>query len=95
MFGSLSRRHLLALSSGAALSTFTSVCSPSAVSHLQPLANPSPAKTGPQSPQTKSATTTGSITYAEPLPASALDGRGPALLPDQFFERSRNFSTAP
>lgn len=93
MFGSLSRRHLLVLSSGAALSTLTSVCSPSAVSHLQPLANPSPAKADPQSPpQTKSATPTRSITYAEPLPASALDGRGPAHLPDQFFERSRNFS---
>ena len=92
MFGSLSRRHLLALSSGAALSALASACSPSAVSRPQPLANPSPAKADPQSPQTKSATTTRSITHAEPLPASALDGRGPALLPDQFFERSGNFS---
>lgn len=92
MFGSLSRRHLLALSSGAALSALASACSPSAVSRPQPLANPSPTKAAPQSSQTKSATTTRSITYAEPLPASALDGRGPALLPDQFFERSGNFS---
>ena len=92
MFGSLSRRHLLALSSGAALSALTSACSPSAVSRPQPLANPSPAKADSQSPQTKSATTTRSITHTEPLPASALDGRGPALLPDQFFERSGNFS---
>lgn len=92
MFGSLSRRHLLALSSGAALSALTSACSPSAVSRPQPLTNPSPTKADPQSSQTKSATTTRSITHTEPLPASALDGRGPALLPDQFFERSGNFS---
>lgn len=93
MFGSLSRRHLLALSSGAALSALASACSPT-VSRVQPLTKPSPADAAPapQSTQTKSATTTRSITYAEPLPASTLDGRGPALLPEQFFERSGNFS---
>lgn len=94
MFGSLSRRHLLALSSGAALSALASACSPNAVSRPQPLTESSPtnAAPAPQSTQTKSATTTRSITYAEPLPASALDGRGPAILPDQFFERVGNFS---
>ena len=94
MFGSLSRRHLLALSSGAALSALASACSPSAVSRPQPLSDSSHAEAAPapQSTQTKSATTTRSITYAEPLPASALDGRGPAILPDQFFERNGNFS---
>ena len=93
MFGSLSRRHLLALSSGAALSALASACSP-VVSRPQPLTKSSPdhAASAPQSTQTKSATTTRSITYAEPLPASALDGRGPAILPDHFFERSGNFS---
>lgn len=94
MFGSLSRRHLLALSSGAALSALASACSPNAVSRPQPLTESSPtdAAPAPQSTQTKSATTTRSITYAEPLPKSALDGRGPAILPDEFFERSGNFS---
>ena len=57
-----------------------------------PKSSPDHAAPAPQSTQTKSATTTRSITYAEPLPASALDGRGPALLPDCFFERSGNFS---
>ncbi len=93
MFGPLSRRHLLALSSGAALSALASACSP-VVSRPQPLTKSSPdhAAPAPQSTQTKAATTTRSITQAEPLPASALDGRGPALLPDHFFERSGNFS---
>ncbi len=74
--------------------TSPSSCSFFRSSRPQPLTESSPtnAAPAPQSTQTKSATTTRSITYAEPLPKSALDGRGPAILPDQFFERVGNFS---
>ena len=92
---SLSRRHLLALSSGAAFSVLATACGASSSDIMGSNGKasdgsvPEPtASTGPTS-----AAVSRSIRRAEPLPVSALDGRGPVILPDRYFEREGVFSS--
>ena len=92
---SLSRRRLLALSSGAAFSVLATACGASSSdikgSNGKASDDSVPEPTASTSPT--SAVASRSIRRAEPLPVSALDGRGPVILPDRYFEREGVFSS--
>ena len=89
---SLSRRHLLALSSGAAFSVLATACGASS-SDIKESTGKASDDSVPASTSPTSAAVSRSIRRAEPLPASALDGRGPVVLPDRYFEREGVFSS--
>lgn len=89
---SLSRRRLLAFSSGAVFSVLASACSTSQVT-----SQPSPKALTPAEMVSSSAPNqqvkVRSIRRADPLPDSAMDGHGPVILPDDFFVQEGTFST--
>ena len=90
---SLSRRHLLAFSSGAAFSVLATACGAS--SHVTTPNGTASVGSAPEpvaSPRPASVVVSRGVRRTEPLPASALDGRGPVILPDRYFERDGVFS---
>ena len=91
---SLSRRHRLAFSSGAAFSVLATACGASS-SHVTTPNGTASVGSAPEpvaSPRPASVVVSRGVRRTEPLPASALDGRGPVILPDRYFERDGVFS---